>query len=94
MNSIPRTKFSPTKSKYSILVEQISRAQEEVIKLRQEMKSLIEAEVQKSLGDKISMIDGALTETILQKEVLIERGLMTREEINAKYASLKAQGAQ
>lgn len=79
----------PRKARFVLLAEQIQTLRDDLTKTRQEIQTLIEVGVEKSLGDKINMINGALTESILQKEVLIDKGLITRAEINAKYAALK-----
>jgi fumarylacetoacetate (FAA) hydrolase family protein len=85
----------PQKSggKLKALVEQVNELQEQLLKLQidmnKEINKRVEEEVAKSFGDKIDMIDASLRESILQKEVLIDKGLMTREEINAKYADMR-----
>ena len=61
----------------------------EVAKLKSEMRQFVEQEVRKSLGDKIAMIEGSLRESILHKEILIDKGFFTREEVNAKYKELR-----
>jgi hypothetical protein len=94
MSHVPRTKVLAKKSRYALLVQQMIELKETMTTIRREMRDLVTAEVQKNIGDKIAMIDGALTETILQKEVLIEKGLMTREEINVKYKELRERQGQ
>jgi hypothetical protein len=94
MGNVPRTKVGSKKSKYSMLLEQFEELQHEVRELRQGLGPIIEREVERNLGDKIAMIDGALTETILQKEVLIDLGIVTRDQINAKYEELRARGGK
>lgn len=66
------------------LASQISDLRAELIKLRMEMRQTIREEVIKEIGDKISMIDATLTETIIHKEILIDKGILTREEVNNK----------
>jgi hypothetical protein len=64
----------------------------EIVSIRKDIAALndnVRKEVEKQLGDKLKMIDAALTDTILQKEVLFEKGLISREEINKKYKELK-----
>ena len=90
MHRVPETRAASKKSRFAALTEMVIGLQKQVLELRQEIRPMIEREVERNLGDKIAMIDGALTESILQKEVLIEKGLMTREDINGKYAELKA----
>jgi len=65
-----------------IFMENLGALQNQVNKLRSEIHELIRDEVVKEIGDKINLIDAALTETIIHKEVLIEKGLLTREEVN------------
>jgi hypothetical protein len=94
MKHVPAMKVISQKSKYALLIDQLTDLAIEVGKLRREISEAIETQVQKSFGEKIAMIDGALTETILQKEVLISKGMITRDEINQKYAELKAKSQQ
>ncbi len=72
------------------LMEKYIELSQEVMKLRNEMREFIEQSVCKSFGDKIQMITDTLKETVLQKEILIEKGYMTREEINKKYEELRS----
>jgi regulator of replication initiation timing len=61
----------------------------EISDLRKDMRKMIDDAVNKEIGEKIDMINAALNETILHKEILIEKGLFTRQEINDKYTELK-----
>ena len=62
---------------------------ESSIGIRRDMRKLVIEEVAKEIGDKIKMIDGALTQTILMLRVFLDKGLITREEIDKKHKELK-----
>ena len=89
---VPMSKAISKPTKFAKLVEQVGELRKELLGLRAEMRAMVDEAVQKNIGDKIAMIDGALTESILQKEVLIDKGVMTRDEINEKYRDLQAKG--
>lgn len=72
-----------------MLMERYIELSQEVMKLRGEMREYIEQSIYKSFGDKIDMIEGSLRESILHKEIFIEKGFITREEINRKWDELK-----
>ena len=80
---------TPKKGSVKHLLEMIVEMKEQLNAQRDEMRRQIEAEFVRNYGDKSTLINDALNETIIQKEILIAKGLMTREEINAKYAELK-----
>lgn len=71
------------------LLERCVDLSREVIGLRNEMREFIEQSVGKSFGDKIDMIDASLRESILHKELFIEKGFITRDEINQKWEELR-----
>lgn len=71
------------------IMEELNNLWRELGNIRRNITIEVDAKVAKSFGDKIDMIDAALRESILQKEILIAKGFMTRGEINAKYEELK-----
>lgn len=62
----------------------------ETLDLRRNMRELIVEEVKEEIGDKIKMIDGALTQTILMLRVFQDKGLITKDEIEEKHKELKS----
>jgi len=85
---LPKTNTNK-KNKISILIENQIRLHGELLKLKRDIYSLVETEVKKNFDDKIEMIDAALKESILHKEILINKGFFTREEVNQKYEELR-----
>ena len=77
------------KSFKEAVLDHLEDTQKRVISIKKDMRKLIVEEVRKEIGDKIDMINGALNEVIIQKKILQEKGLITREEINKKYEELK-----
>jgi hypothetical protein len=72
-----------------VLLDNIVGFTELTLSVKRDMKKVIEEEVRKVVGDKIDMMEGILTEIIIQKKILQDKGLITREEINKKYEELK-----
>jgi hypothetical protein len=72
-----------------IIMDQNVKLMQEVHSLRKEMADLVRKEVDKALGEKVAMIDGSLQEVIVQKKIFIEKGFITRQELNEKYKELK-----
>ena len=60
-----------------------------MLELERKIGDMIDKKIQVHLGAKIHLIESTLKETILQKEILIEKGYMTRDEINKKYEELR-----
>lgn len=93
MAHVPRTQVQPSKkSRIAALVEQVVGLQKQMLELRQEIRPLIEREVEKSLGDKYHMIVSTLNDVMVQRKIFIEKGFITRDEIEKKYEELKAGG--
>lgn len=77
------------KSFKEAVLDHLKDTQKNVLSIKKDMRKLIIEEVRKEIGDKIDMMEGILTEIIVQKKILQEKGLITREEINKKYKELK-----
>jgi predicted transcriptional regulator len=86
-------KFNPKRFQRAILENQ-AELQKEILKLRGEITELVERKVTEALGDKIHIIKSTLNEAIIHKELLIEMGVITREQVNKKYDELKAKAAK
>jgi len=71
------------------LINQIKGFQTEFIKIKRDMNEEIEKQLNARLGDHIKQVEGALTEVILQKKILFDKGLITREELTGKYEELR-----
>lgn len=90
MGNIPQTKVSSKKSFKRALLDQLVEQQKQISELRVEMRKLVEEAVERSLGDKYHMIQSMLNDVIVQKKIFIEKGFITKDEINKKYEELKA----
>ena len=73
----------------NMMLMELNELRRDLNQIKNEMRANIESQIIKEIGDKIDLINQTLTETIVQKEILIENGLMTRDEINSKYAELR-----
>lgn len=72
------------------ILDQLVEQQKQIGELRSTIRDLIEKEVEKSMGDKYHMIQSTLNDVIVQRKIFMDKGFITREEINAKYEELKA----
>ena len=77
------------KSFKKAVVEHLEETQELVLSIKKDMNKEIEKQLNRRLGDHIKQVEGALTEVILQKKILFDKGLITREELTKKYEELK-----
>lgn len=84
-----RDKIKELQESQNHLLREFILLRQENAKLRAEMLSTVRLLVKTEIGDVIDLINGALAETILQKEVLIDKGFMTRDEMNEKYRERK-----
>ena len=69
--------------------EEFNKIKADILAMKGDMEIRVEEEVVKNLDGKVEKIDAILTEVILQKEVLIDKGFMTREEMNKKHVELR-----
>lgn len=53
------------------------------------MHKLVEEAVERSLGDKYHMIGSTLQDVMVQRKIFMDKGFITRKEINKKYEELK-----
>jgi len=84
-----------TEEQMEILMGLMVDLQKQQFELRKSIASLgirelVEKEVEKSLGDKYHMIVSTLNDVMVQRRIFIEKGFITRDEINKKYEELKA----
>ena len=84
-----------TEEQMEILMGLMLDLQKQQFELRKSIASLgirelVEKEVEKSLGDKYHMITSTLNDVMVQRKIFIEKGFITREEINKKYEELKS----
>ena len=84
-----------TEEQMEILMGLMVDLQKQQFELRKSIASLgirelVEKEVEKSLGDKYHMIVSTLNDVTVQRRIFIEKGFITRDEINKKYEELKA----
>lgn len=82
-------KTTVKKSKFDALMGVLIDQQKQIDELRRSLREAVEAEVARNLGDKIHQIESTLTDTMVQRRIFIEKGYITRDEINAKYEELK-----
>ena len=73
-----------------ILLEKLTEQQRQILELKGLIRELVEKEVEKSLGDKYHMIISTLNDVMVQRKIFIEKGFITRDEINKKYEELKS----
>jgi len=73
-----------------VLLDNLIGFSELVISIKRDMREQVIEEVEKEIGDKIKMIDGALTQTILMLRVFMDKGLITKDEIEKKHKELKS----
>ena len=57
--------------------------------LKRDMRKLILEEVTKQFDDRKIMLEGLYKEVLLQKACLFDKGLISREDLTAKYEELK-----
>lgn len=87
---MPKSNFQESKKSFKrVVIDNLAETQKRVMSIKKDMRKIIEEEVRKEIGDKIDMINGALTDVIIQKKIFIEKGFITREEIDKKYEELK-----
>lgn len=61
-----------------------------VTQFKQTIRAEVEREFEKSASDKLHMISSTLNDVMVQRRIFIDRGFITREEVNKKYEELKA----
>ena len=87
---IPRTPVNQGKNSFKrAVLENLAETQKQVISIKRDMNEEIERQLNARLGDHIKQVEGALTEVILQKKILFDKGLITREELTEKYEELR-----
>lgn len=84
-----RTKVSQKKGWRTVLLNNQEQFMERLNKHEKEMQKQIREEVEKELGDKIHMIESTLKDVMVQRKIFIDKGYITREEIDKKYEELK-----
>lgn len=72
-----------------VVVEHLIEFSRQVLSIKKDMRKIIMEEVTKQFDDRKIMLEGLYREVLLQKKVLMDKGLITREEINKKYEELK-----
>ena len=72
-----------------IVVEYLIEFNKQVISIKKDMREIIAEEVTKQFDDKEIMLEELYKQTLLIQKVLMDKGLITREEINKKYEQLK-----
>jgi len=75
---------------FNLMLKRNIALSQEILGLRNEMYELVKKQVDKIFADRIDMIEGSLRESIIHKEILIDKGFITRQEVNDKYDELKA----
>lgn len=71
------------------LFKQLFELRKDISKVRKELKEEAVKCVEKELGDKIHMIDSTLKDVMVQRKIFIDKGYITREEVNEKYKELQ-----
>lgn len=71
------------------LQKQLFEMRQELGAFRRDMHADITKEVIREFGQRQEMIDGILTDIVVQKECFYDKGYITRDEINKKYQELK-----
>lgn len=85
---LPGTKISLKKGWRKVLLENQEEFAKKLNRHKGEMKQEIAKEVERRLDDYVKRVDGALTEVILQKKILFDKGFITPEELTEKYKEL------
>jgi len=75
---------------YKQIIQENMKLRKDILGLQNKMYELIRKQVDKIFADRVVMIEGSLRESIIHKEILIEKGFLTRQEVNDKYDELKA----
>lgn len=86
---VPKKYFKKVLQNFISLDKRLKELKKEMIGVRGSVEATIEKEVIKNLDGRAEKIDAILTEVILQKEVLIEKGLLRREDMNKKHEELR-----
>ena len=86
---VPKTKVSQKKGWKTVLLGHQEEFMKRLNKHDREVKKQIIEEVHKEIGDKIHMIESALKDVMVQRKIFVDKGFITREEINKKYEELK-----
>jgi len=71
------------------LLKFIVQQGEELATLKREIPGEIERQVVLRIKDKIDFMEALYKDLIVQKELFIDKGVFTREEINAQYAAMR-----
>jgi len=92
-NAYRRNKIIATPQKKSWryqIIELLENMQTQINDMKKDMQKDVDKAVDGALAERIVRIDAALTETIIHKEILIDKGYFTRDEANAKLEELRA----
>jgi hypothetical protein len=71
-----------------LLMEFMNDINRQLFELRKDLTSKVREQFEQANAEVLSLINATLTETILQKEILIDKGLIIREEVKARYAEI------
>jgi len=87
--TIPKTKYINTRQLVKILLKNQMELDSRLNELRRDLVKLVDEKVEKNFGDKLHMIESAIDESIIHKEILISKGILTRKEVNQEYKKLR-----
>jgi len=71
------------------VIKHMTETQKQVISIKREMNEEIEKRINERFGDHIKRLEGLYADVMLQKKILFEKGLITKEELTKKYEELK-----
>ena len=77
------------KSFQETVLGHLKKERELVISIKRDMRKIIVEEVTKQFDERKIMLEGLYKEVLLQKKILFDKGLITREELTDKYEELK-----
>lgn len=72
-----------------VVVGHLIEFSNKILSIKKDMRKIITEEVMKEIGDKIHMINSALTDVMVQRKIFEDKGYITKEDVKKKYEELK-----
>lgn len=71
------------------LAQAVNELRREVAKLNGDLRQTVSTEVLRQFGDQVTMIEAAVRETLVHKEILIRNGFLSRQAVNEQHAEMR-----